>query len=105
MTPLISILAASLFSGPSQTDSLFSYLYSEYFVSNGDTIEVHWVHTSCDVTPGEGLGSCLSDKCANPELRVEAQVFLVVNDSNALDFADFAYAGNQIQGRRGDERL
>jgi len=26
----------------------------------GDTIEVHWVHTSCDVAPGPGLGSCLS---------------------------------------------
>lgn len=59
----------------------------------GDTIEVHWVHTSCDVAPGEGLGSCLSETCTDPLLRVEAQTFLVVNDSNALDFADFAYAG------------
>ena len=50
----------------------------------GDTIEVHWVHTTCDVDPGKGLGSCLSDACANPQLRVEAQVFLVVNDENAL---------------------
>ena len=56
-------------------------------VKPGDTIEVHWVHTSCDITPGEGLGSCLSDTCENPLLRVEAQVFLVVNDpENALDF-------------------
>ena len=59
----------------------------------GDTIEVHWVHSSCDVTPGEGLGSCLSDTCSDPLLRVEAQTFLLVNDSNALDFADFAYNG------------
>lgn len=57
----------------------------------GDTIEVHWVHSSCDVTPGEGLGSCLSDTCTDPLLRVEAQTFLVVNDSSALDFMEFGY--------------
>lgn len=64
----------------------------------GDTIEVHWVHTSCAVTPGAGLGSCLSDACANPQLRVEAQVFLLVNDENAADFADYAYDGNVVNG-------
>ena len=62
-------------------------------VQPGDTIEVHWVHSSCAVEPGEGLGSCLNDTCANPLLRVEAQAFLVVNDERALDFRDFAYAG------------
>jgi len=67
-------------------------------VKPGDTIEVHWVHSSCDIKPGKGLGSCLSDKCANPELRVETQVFLVVNDKSALNFADFAYAGNIVNG-------
>jgi len=67
-------------------------------VKPGDTIEVHWVYSSCDVSPGEGLGSCLSDACANPQLRVEAQVFLVVNDPTALDLADFAYAGNVVGG-------
>ncbi len=67
-------------------------------VKPGDTIEVHWVHTSCDVSPGEGLGSCLSDACANPQLRVETQVFLVVNDPKALDFGDFAYQGNIANG-------
>ena len=67
-------------------------------VKPGDTIEVHWVHTSCDIEPGEGLGSCLSDACANPELRVEAQVFLVVNDPAALDFNDFGYDGNVVNG-------
>lgn len=66
-------------------------------VKPGDTIEVHWVHTSCDITPGEGLGSCLSDTCTDPLLRVEAQVFLVVNDpENAYDFADIAY-GNTVR--------
>lgn len=64
----------------------------------GDSIEVHWVHTSCDIKPGKGLGSCLSDQCANPDLRVETQVFLVVNDSAALNFADFSYDGNVVNG-------
>ena len=52
----------------------------------GDTIEVHWVHTSCDVQPGPSLASCVSDACANPDLRVETQVFTLVNDPNALNF-------------------
>ena len=64
-------------------------------VKTGDTIEVHWVHTSCDITPGEGLGSCLSDTCTAPLLRVEAQTFLVVNDSNAADFTSFDYPGQK----------
>ncbi|MEM7428461.1 MAG: delta-class carbonic anhydrase [Pseudomonadota bacterium] len=64
----------------------------------GDTIEVHWVHSSCKVNPGKGLGSCLSKSCANPQLRVEAQTFLVVNDPNAADFDDFVYAGNVVNG-------
>jgi len=68
-------------------------------VKPGDTIEVHWVHTSCDITPGEGLGSCLSDDCSDPLLRVEAQAFLVVNDADALDFNDFAYGGTIVDGR------
>ncbi|NBC22241.1 MAG: cadmium carbonic anhydrase [Gammaproteobacteria bacterium] len=63
-------------------------------VKPGDTIEVHWVHSTCDVAPGEGLGACLTDGCSDPLLRVEAQVFLVVNDPDALDFADFAYRGD-----------
>jgi hypothetical protein len=67
-------------------------------IKPGDTIEVHWVYSTCDVAPGETLGACLSDACSNPQLRVEAQVFLVVNDPKALDFADFAYAGNVVGG-------
>ena len=65
-------------------------------VKPGDTIEVHWVYSSCDITPGETLAACMNDKCVNPVLRVEAQVFLVVNDPNAIDFADFAYAGDMV---------
>lgn len=64
----------------------------------GDTIEVHWVHSSCDVKPGKGLGSCLSASCANPELRVETQVFTVVNDPKALDFATLDYGGGVVDG-------
>lgn len=64
----------------------------------GDTVEVHWVYSSCDVNPGKGLGSCVSDACANPDLRVETQVFTLVNDSTALDFNDMAYAGHRANG-------
>jgi hypothetical protein len=71
----------------------------------GDTIEVHWVYTSCDIQPGEGLGSCLSEACANPELRVEAQVFLVVNDPGALDFDSLDYDGNVVNGLHQPEAL
>lgn len=67
-------------------------------VKPGDTIEVHWVYTSCDVKPGKGLGSCLSNSCANPNLRVESQVLIVVNDSSALNFMDFVYGGNMVNG-------
>ena len=62
-------------------------------VKSGDTIEVHWVHTSCDIEPGVGLGACLTDTCESPLLRVEAQTFLVVNDREALNFMDFDYSG------------
>ncbi|WP_075188306.1 delta-class carbonic anhydrase [Teredinibacter haidensis] len=54
----------------------------------GDTIEVHYVHTSAKVEPGATLGSCLSDSIKNPQLRVETQVYVLVNDSNALDFGE-----------------
>ncbi len=67
-------------------------------VKPGDTIEVHWVHTSCPATPGPGLGACVPESCDNPLLRVEAQVFLVVNDDSALDFTTMAYDGNTVDG-------
>jgi len=67
-------------------------------VNTGDTIEVHWVYSSCDVKPGKGLGSCLSESCANPNLRVEAQVFLVVNDASAVNFLDSVYDRNTVNG-------
>lgn len=74
-------------------------------VKPGDTIEVHWVYSSCNVQPGKGLGSCLSEACVNPQLRVEAQVFLVVNDAKALNFMDFAYQNNVVDGRHQPKSL
>lgn len=67
-------------------------------IEPGDTIEVHWVFTSADVEPGEGLGACLNEGTANPNLRVETQVFTVVNDPNALNFDDLDYDGNVVNG-------
>ncbi len=55
-------------------------------LSAGDTIEVHYVHTTAQVKPGPTLGSCLSNATKNPQLRVETQVYVLVNDKNALDF-------------------
>ncbi len=63
-------------------------------VKPGDTIEVHWVFSSCNVAPGQGLGACLNDACTDPLLRVEAQTFLVVNDPEATNFMDYVYSGN-----------
>ncbi len=64
----------------------------------GETVEVHWVHSSCEVKPGKGLGSCMSESCSNPDLRVESQVFLVVNDKSALNFTKMGYGGNVKNG-------
>lgn len=52
----------------------------------GDTIEVHYVYSTAQVKPGPTLGSCLSEAIKNPQLRVETQVYVLVNDKNALDF-------------------
>ena len=64
----------------------------------GDTIEVHWVHSSAPVIPGPTLGACLSDNVKNPDLRVESQVFTLVNDPKALDFNSFDYHGKVVNG-------
>ena len=62
-------------------------------LASGDTIELHYVHSSADVKPGPTLGSCLSESLSNPQLRVEAQVYVLVNDSNALNFFDVTKHG------------
>lgn len=59
----------------------------------GDTIEVHYVYTTAKVKPGPTLGSCLSDSIGNPQLRVETQVYVLVNDSAALDFMELTELG------------
>lgn len=56
----------------------------------GDTIEVHFVHSTAKITPGPTLGACLSDSIMNPQLRVETQVFVLVNDASAADFTELA---------------
>jgi len=59
----------------------------------GDTIEVHYVHSSAMIKPGATLGACLSESIMNPQLRVETQVYVLVNDGKALDFAEAAAHG------------
>ena len=59
-------------------------------IQNGDTVEVHWVFTTCDVKPGPTLGSCFSATCKDPQLRVETRVFYLTDDTSAGDFGKFA---------------
>lgn len=62
-------------------------------VQPGDTVEVHWVYTTCDTETkgakplGGGLSACMTETCANPQLRVEAQVF-VLEKNGKLKFND-----------------
>ncbi|WP_058022862.1 delta-class carbonic anhydrase [Pseudohongiella spirulinae] len=56
----------------------------------GDTIEAHYVFSSAQINPGPTLGACLSDATMNPQLHVEGQVFVLVNDRSALDFNELA---------------
>lgn len=53
----------------------------------GDTIEIHYVHTTAKVEPGPTLGACLSEANKNPQLRVETLVAVLVNNKSAADFA------------------
>ena len=59
----------------------------------GSTIEVHYVHSTAQVKPGPTLGACLSEAIKNPELRVETQVYVLVNDKSALDFTTLTKLG------------
>ena len=45
------------------------------------------------VTPGPTLGACLSEAIMNPQLRVETQVYVLVNDPAALDFVKLTAIG------------
>lgn len=51
----------------------------------GDTIEIHYVHSTADVKPGPTLKSCLNESVGNPQLRVEGFVYVLVNDDSAAD--------------------
>ncbi|MDP2562586.1 delta-class carbonic anhydrase [Psychrobium sp. 1_MG-2023] len=64
-------------------------------LNSGDTIEVHYVHSTAKIKPGPTLGACLSDSIKNPQLRVETQVYVLVNDKNALDFNKLAKHGKR----------
>jgi hypothetical protein len=48
------------------------------------------VFTTCDVKPGPTLGSCFSDTCKDPQLRVEARVLYLTDDGSGADFASFS---------------
>lgn len=63
----------------------------------GDTIEIHFVHTSAQVTPGPTLGACLNPNTGNPQLRVETVVAVLVNDPGAADMV--ALSQVEKQGR------
>ena len=63
---------------PSDHGSLYS----------GDTIEVHYVYSTAQVEPGPTLGACLSESINNPQLRVEAQVYVLVNHEDAGNFTN-----------------
>ena len=54
----------------------------------GDTIELHYVHSTAQVVPGPTLNACLSEADSNPQLRVEAQVFVLVNDPKAAQLGE-----------------
>lgn len=52
----------------------------------GDTIEVHYVYSSAQVSPGYTLEACFNDSIKNPQLRVETQVYVLVNDKKSANF-------------------
>lgn len=64
-------------------------------IAEGDTIEVHWVYTTCDTTShgvvpmGGGLNACMTTTCSNPELRVVAQV-MVLEKNGKVKFSSDA---------------
>jgi len=55
----------------------------------GDTIEIHFVHSTAQATLGNTLGTCLSKAIGNPQLRVETVVAVLVS-KGGNDFAKVA---------------
>ncbi|NRB20911.1 MAG: hypothetical protein HRU33_26105 [Rhodobacteraceae bacterium] len=62
----------------------------------GDTIEIHFVHSTAQATLGNSLATCLSDAIGNPQLRVETVVAVLVSEGGA-DFTEVAHIG-EING-------
>lgn len=75
-----------LYTGKLTKEELKPFNQAQSSLQSGDTIELHYVYTTAQVKPGPTLGSCLSDSVMNPQLRVETQVSVLVNDKNALNF-------------------
>jgi len=85
------------YSGTLTKEELTSYTIENEHnpLYSGDTIEVHYVYTTNTGNRlGHGLGTCLEGG-ENPLLRVEAEVYVLVNDENALDFTQI----NAIEGK------
>ena len=56
----------------------------------GDTIEIHFVHSTAQATLGPSLDTCLSDAIGNPQLRVETVVAVLVSEGGS-DFTEMAH--------------
>ncbi|GAA0310935.1 hypothetical protein GCM10009129_05330 [Psychrobacter aestuarii] len=57
-------------------------------IQSGDTLEVHYVYSTSQIEPGVSLAACVADPILNPQLRVEGQVIVAVNDENAANFME-----------------
>ncbi len=55
----------------------------------GDTIEIHFVHSTAQATLGPSLGTCLSEAIGNPQLRVETVVAVLVSEGGT-NFTEMA---------------
>lgn len=58
----------------------------------GDTIELHYVHSTSAVSPAPTLGACLLEG-ETPLLRVETQVMVLTNDGKGRDFKKLTEIG------------
>lgn len=58
-------------------------------VKPGESLKVSSVYSTCEVFPGQGLVSCVRSNCDNPQLRVEAQNFLLVDARSAHQLPEY----------------
>ena len=89
--------------------SLLPEELSDYEIENeenplytGDTIEVHYVYSSsAKATLGHGLATCVKGyaKGTQPLLRVESQVYVLVDDDAAADFVKLNEVSKDSAGR------